>query len=89
MKTSIQQGVIAEQPFNIALSETNFKTSDFPTRALELGFVDLGSDNRPKSNKRYSILSAGDEKLNSLTIPNTTYKKLDIDLYFFLRRRPP
>lgn len=83
MKESIDQNIIALQPFAMDIAETNYTTSDFPTRSLELGFVDLKGDKRPKTNKRYPIISAGDEKLEALPIPNTPFKKLDIDLYSF------
>ncbi len=83
MKKSIEQDVIAMQPFNMDVAETNYKAADFPTRSLELGFVDLGNDKRPKSNKRYNVISAGDEKLSNLPVPDSPFKKLDIDLYSF------
>lgn len=83
MKNSIEQNVIAMHPFNMDIAETNYEAADFPTRSLELGFIDLESDKRPKTNKRYNVISAGDEKLNELPIPDSQFKILDIDLYSF------
>ncbi len=81
MKETIHNEIIASKPFAVGTSEIS--NTDFPTRTLKLGFVDLKGESRPKSNTKYSIISAGDSKLEQLAIPTTQYKKLDLDLYAF------
>ena len=83
MKPFIEDDVIAMKPFTMTMDESVIKIADFPTRSLRLGFVDLGQDKRPKTNKSYNIVSAGDDKLDAMPIPNSQYKKLDLDLYAF------
>ncbi|MEM9678682.1 MAG: hypothetical protein AAF901_00045 [Bacteroidota bacterium] len=84
MKESIEEKVVAMQPFSVEVSEEFVaRTADFPTRSLQLGFVDLGGDRRPKTNKRYPIVSASDESLADLPVPNTQFKRLKIDLFAF------
>lgn len=70
------------QPF-IPIEAFQMKETDFPTRVLKLGFVNLGDDNRPKNNKRYDIISASDGAMESIEYPDTLYKRLDLNLYAF------
>lgn len=70
------------QPFMIE-DFVGTRSVGFPERKLNLGFVQLGSDSRPKTNKRYPIVSASDSSLEDLEVPSTPYKRLDMDLYEF------
>ncbi|GAB5398814.1 MAG: hypothetical protein Aureis2KO_03990 [Aureisphaera sp.] len=79
----MEKNVIGVKPFTMVLEGSNFKLDDFPTRSVKLGFVDLDGDRRPMANKEYKIISAGDEKLDTLEVPKTQYKRLDMDLYSF------
>ncbi len=84
MKANIEDKVIGVQPFSMEAKAMGFaKAADFPTRALQLGFVDLAGDMHPKTNKRYRIVTASDEVLANLPVPNTPFKRLKVDLYAF------
>lgn len=50
-------------------------------RSVNLGFVKLGDDSIPKTDKSYSIVSAGDEYLFTLKYPETRLKLLKLDIY--------
>jgi len=67
------------KPFTLTSSKAVRKT--LPTRNLQLGIIDLKEDKRPKNNKRYSVISAGDYKLESAEIPQSSHMLLDLDLY--------
>lgn len=55
----------------------------FLPNALKLGFVDLKGGSTPKENIRYEIVSAGNALLESIAVPQTQYKRLDLDLFAF------
>ncbi len=54
-----------------------------PTRAVQLGFVDLGTDLIPADEKAYSIIPASSSKLASREYPASQYKRLNLDLTGF------
>lgn len=84
MKAEMKDDIIVAQPFSLDVAEIGLaNSSDFPIRALQLGFVDLQGDIRPKRNKRYPIVMASDESLANLPVPETKFKKLKIDLFEF------
>jgi len=79
MKENIEKKTIGIKPFVIGMNETS--RADFPTRTIKLGFVHLKNDSRPKNNVKYDIISAGDYQMEILPVPDSAYKKLDLDLY--------
>ncbi len=81
MKQEQTTGTIAMKPF--ALSATEVSATRLPTRSLQLGYIDLKKDKRPRNNKRYPILSAGDYNIETTPIPKSRYMLLDLDLYSF------
>jgi hypothetical protein len=54
-----------------------------PTRAVQLGFVDLGEDSLPVEGKTYKIIPASSNKLGGIKYPDSQYKKLNLDLTAF------
>ncbi|HEV7333097.1 MAG TPA: hypothetical protein VGN63_18830 [Flavisolibacter sp.] len=63
--------------------------SGSPENALQLGFVDLGSDSRPESKKPYPLLSASHAALEQKPIPTTNFKRLHLDLLSFYNDNMP
>ena len=74
----------AQAPDLIALD-----TSTAPQKALHLGFVDLGNDSRPMSDKTYPIVSASAAALEKLNIPATNFKRLNLDVICFFNDNMP
>lgn len=54
-----------------------------PKRSVRLGFVDLGSDSRPKSGKVYPVIEASSDKIGEIDYPSTQYKRFNLDLTSF------
>lgn len=81
MKEYIENETIGLKPFAISTKEAI--AVDFPSRSLKLGFVDLKQGTRPKQNVKYDLKSAGDHSLEELAVPETVYKRLNLDLYAF------
>lgn len=53
-----------------------------PERAVNLAFVDLTGDKRPKKDKKYHLASVSDEKLLEISYPNENgFRLLSLDLY--------
>ena len=55
-----------------------------PERPVQLGFVDLVDDKRPKRDTSYDIISASSAKLEDLPFPEDfEFRRLSLDLYSF------
>ncbi len=55
-----------------------------PDRALQLGYVHLGADHpRPRTGQEYSVISASSEEVETVAAPQSTYRRLHLDLYSF------
>ena len=55
-----------------------------PERPLQLGFVDLVGDSRPKRDTAYDVISASSAKLEDLYYPQEAgFRRLNLDLYSF------
>ncbi len=54
-----------------------------PTRAVDLGFVDLQGDVRPQAGKTYPIVSAASDRLALLAYPQTRHRLMNLDVYSF------
>ena len=50
-------------------------------RALEIGFVNLNEDKRPKRNTEYEVVSASSDLLADLSYPDSDIKKMSVDLF--------
>jgi len=53
------------------------------SRPIEIGFIDLSNDKRPKNGVEYNVVSAASDILADLPYPDTDVKKINIDLYKF------
>lgn len=61
-----------------------------PERALQLGYVKLGTDHpRPQSGVQYDIISASSTQVGSVAYPATIYRRMHMDVYaFFIDEMP-
>jgi len=51
-------------------------------KAVDLGFINLRNDRRPKRNQFYEVLSASAGQIESIPFPDDTeFKRLNLDLY--------
>ncbi len=50
-------------------------------RALEIGFVNLNEDKRPKRNTEYEVISASSDLLADISYPDADIKKMNVDLF--------
>lgn len=53
------------------------------TKAVRLGFVDLGEHTRARSGTAYPILPASSHRLEALPVPESAYKRLTLNLINF------
>jgi hypothetical protein len=52
------------------------------SKALDIGFVDLGEHARPRRGVKYPVVSAADDRLEQIEYPmDTDFKRLNVDLY--------
>jgi hypothetical protein len=60
-----------------------------PQKALQLGFVNLGGDLIPESDKDYPIISASSAAMKTLPVPDTDFKRLNLDMLAFFNDNMP
>jgi hypothetical protein len=91
-KANIRRTTKKEAPLKEVNTEAKFSSLDVsgsPERALMLGFVDLGTDPRPVANKIYPVISASNSQMESLPVPTTVFKRLNLDVLCFYNDNMP
>lgn len=70
---------------DVTLLNQQKSISNFSRQAkvIDLAFVDLGQDSHPQTNKSYPLISASDIKMSKIAVPDSIYKRVNVNLFEF------